>query len=71
VSDSRRTRERAEERAREPEREPEDDLVISGHVLRTARGELRYTARTGRVVLREEESRRTSSAAGGPARRCR
>jgi len=35
--------------------DPVDDLIITKHTLRTAHGELRYTARTGRVVLREEE----------------
>ena len=36
-------------------KEPVDDLVISHHTLRTTAGELAYTARTGRIVLREEE----------------
>jgi carboxypeptidase C (cathepsin A) len=36
-------------------KEPVDDLVVTRHALRTPSGELRYTARTGRVVLREEE----------------
>src|SRR5690242_14440951 len=35
--------------------EPTDDLVVTSHVLRLRKGELRYTARSGRVVLREEE----------------
>jgi carboxypeptidase C (cathepsin A) len=35
--------------------DPVDDLVITHHTLRTGSGELAYTARTGRVVLREEE----------------
>jgi carboxypeptidase C (cathepsin A) len=35
--------------------EPNDDLVVTQHALRLRRGELRYTARSGRVVLREEE----------------
>src|SRR3954454_23824966 len=35
--------------------DPVDDLVITRHTLRTLRGEIAYTARTGRVVLREEE----------------
>lgn len=35
--------------------DPVDDLVITRHTLRTSRGEIAYTARTGRVVLREEE----------------
>jgi len=35
--------------------EPADDLVVTSHVLRIKRGELRYTVRSGRVVLREEE----------------
>ncbi len=35
--------------------DPVDDLVITRHTLRTKAGELAYTARTGRVVLREEE----------------
>src|SRR5215470_18048799 len=35
--------------------DPVDDLVITHHVLRSKRGELSYTARSGRVVLREEE----------------
>ena len=36
-------------------KEPVDDLVISHHTLRTTAGEITYTARTGRIVLREEE----------------
>jgi carboxypeptidase C (cathepsin A) len=39
----------------EPDREPADDLVCTQHVLPLRRGELRYTARSGRIVLREEE----------------
>src|ERR1700712_1337360 len=35
--------------------DPVDDLVITQHTLKTRRGEIAYTARTGRVVLREEE----------------
>jgi carboxypeptidase C (cathepsin A) len=35
--------------------DPVDSLVITRHTLRTGSGELAYTARTGRVVLREEE----------------
>jgi len=35
--------------------DPVDDLVITHHALRTRAGEITYTARTGRVVLREEE----------------
>ena len=35
--------------------EPEDRLVTTHHVLATPDGEIHYTARTGRVVLREEE----------------
>jgi len=35
--------------------DPVDDLVVTRHTLRTRRGELTYTARSGRVVLREEE----------------
>jgi carboxypeptidase C (cathepsin A) len=35
--------------------EPVDDLVVTQHTLRSKRGELRYTARSGRIVLREEE----------------
>ncbi|HET7071440.1 MAG TPA: hypothetical protein VFI40_11490, partial [Nocardioides sp.] len=38
-----------------PEPEPTDDLVVTQHVLPLRRGELRYTARSGRIVLREEE----------------
>src|SRR5262249_56798166 len=42
--------------AKQPDKpDPVDDLVISTHTLRTKRGEIHYTARTGRVVLREEE----------------
>ena len=33
---------------------PTDDLVTTGHALTTPSGELRYTATTGRMVLREE-----------------
>jgi len=36
-------------------KEPVDDLVITRHTLATPSGELAYTARTGRIVLREEE----------------
>jgi carboxypeptidase C (cathepsin A) len=36
-------------------KDPKDDLVVSHHTLTTPSGELRYTAHTGRVVLREEE----------------
>ncbi len=36
-------------------KEPVDDLVITHHTLRTRAGEITYTARTGRIVLREEE----------------
>jgi carboxypeptidase C (cathepsin A) len=36
-------------------KEPVDDLVVTHHSLRTTSGEISYTARTGRVVLREEE----------------
>jgi carboxypeptidase C (cathepsin A) len=35
--------------------EPVDDLVVTQHTLRTRRGEIAYTARSGRIVLREEE----------------
>src|SRR6185436_16275353 len=35
--------------------DPVDNLVITRHTLKTRRGEIAYTARTGRVVLREEE----------------
>ena len=35
--------------------DPVDDLVVTRHKLSTSSGELSYTARTGRVVLREEE----------------
>ena len=36
-------------------KEPVDDLVVTHHTLQTSGGEISYTARTGRVVLREEE----------------
>jgi carboxypeptidase C (cathepsin A) len=36
-------------------KEPVDDLIVTRHTLRTTTGEISYTARTGRVVLREEE----------------
>ena len=35
--------------------EPVDDLVTTHHTLKVGRRRLRYTATTGRVVLREEE----------------
>jgi carboxypeptidase C (cathepsin A) len=35
-------------------KEPADDLVSTRHTLRVGRRQLRYTATTGRVVLREE-----------------
>lgn len=35
--------------------EPRDRLVTTRHTLATVDGELAYTARTGRIVLREEE----------------
>ncbi|WP_122262939.1 S10 family peptidase [Ornithinimicrobium cerasi] len=42
--------------AKEKDRpEPQDLLVETTHTLSTVDGELSYTARTGRVVLREEE----------------
>jgi carboxypeptidase C (cathepsin A) len=44
---------KTEPKAEKPD--PVDDLVITHHTLRTRAGELAYTARTGRVVLREEE----------------
>jgi carboxypeptidase C (cathepsin A) len=34
---------------------PADDLVTTSHTLTTPAGELRYTATTGRVVMREEK----------------
>jgi carboxypeptidase C (cathepsin A) len=36
-------------------KDPVDDLVVTHHTLTTTSGEIAYTARTGRVVLREEE----------------
>jgi len=51
VSDDRHDK-RDHDRQRE---EPVDDLVVTHHTLRTTSGEIAYTARTGRVVLREEE----------------
>ena len=38
-----------------PAPQPQDRLVTTHHVLQTTDGELRYTARTGRIVIREEE----------------
>ena len=35
--------------------DPVDDLVTTHHTLKVGRRRLRYTATTGRVVLREEE----------------
>ncbi len=35
--------------------DPVDDLVVTHHTLRTRRGDISYTARSGRIVLREEE----------------
>ena len=40
--------------------DPVDDLVFTRHTLTHVMGELSYTARTGRVVLRRRRSRRTS-----------
>src|SRR5699024_1604482 len=34
--------------------DPTDDLVTTTHTLHTTSGELHYTARAGRMVLREE-----------------
>ena len=34
--------------------EPKDDLVVTEHELKVGRKVLRYTATTGRVVLRDE-----------------
>ncbi|MTD12790.1 peptidase S10 [Nakamurella sp. YIM 132087] len=34
--------------------DPTDDLVVTAHTVTTPAGELRYTASTGRIVLREE-----------------
>ncbi|HET8989197.1 MAG TPA: peptidase S10, partial [Humibacillus sp.] len=43
------------DKADKPEpKEPVDDLVTTHHTLRVGRRQLRYTATTGRVVLREE-----------------
>ncbi len=42
------------ERPRSDRRQPVDDTVSTHHTLRTADGEISYTATTGRVVLREE-----------------
>lgn len=49
---NRHTEEDGGEGTRRPE--PADDLVTTSHVLMTPSGELRYTATTGRMVLREE-----------------
>ena len=38
-----------------PLTEPVDRLITTRHTLATGAGELRYTARTGRIVLREED----------------
>jgi carboxypeptidase C (cathepsin A) len=38
----------------EPRPEPVDDLVTTRHTLRTAAGELSYTAQAGRIVMRQE-----------------
>lgn len=35
--------------------DPEDNLVSTHHTLKTTSGEISYTARSGRIVLREEE----------------
>ena len=52
------TGEKAEDRKDQKDqkpREPVDDLVVTHHTLASSRGEISYTARTGRIVLREEE----------------
>ncbi len=38
----------------QPRPEPIDDLVTTRHTLRTATGELSYTAQAGRIVMRQE-----------------
>ncbi len=40
-----------------PAKEPIDTLVVTHHTLATADGDLTYTARTGRLVVREEETK--------------
>ena len=44
----------AEEVKQEPEKVPADDLKTTEHVLSIGRRKLRYTATTGRVVLRQD-----------------
>ena len=48
-------------------KEPMDDLVVTHHTLRTASGDISYTARSGRVVLREEEVTKKAVFAFRPA----
>jgi carboxypeptidase C (cathepsin A) len=59
----------ADKRKVKPEpKEPVDDLVVTRHTLRTTGGEISYTARTGRIVLREEETNRKQVFKGWKAR---
>ncbi|MGX7825315.1 S10 family peptidase [Actinokineospora sp. 24-640] len=51
-SDAAEDKQTTPESAQEPE--PTDDLVTSAHVLTVGRRKLKYTATTGRVVLRQE-----------------
>ena len=46
---------RADKDSDKEPKQPVDDLVVTHHTLQTTSGEISYTARTGRVVLREEE----------------
>ena len=42
--------------------DPVDDLVVTQHTLRSKRGTLSYTARSGRIVLRTSKSPVSTSA---------
>ncbi|HPZ49662.1 MAG TPA: peptidase S10, partial [Propionibacteriaceae bacterium] len=47
----------AEKTTEAPAKEPLDSLVTTHHTLATLDGDLAYTARTGRIVVREEETK--------------
>jgi carboxypeptidase C (cathepsin A) len=53
VSDEKHPHRHGHDHPKRPE--PVDDLVVTHHTLRTTSGEIAYTARAGRIVLREEE----------------
>jgi carboxypeptidase C (cathepsin A) len=55
MSDATTTEQPAPAARKDDKPDPVDDLVVTRHTLRTRGGEISYTARSGRIVLREEE----------------